>query len=356
MIPGMLEPLPITSVEVAPLTIPMTRPISSALGTYTSIEGVSVFIHTDGPSGFGFNLGLGGKPAGALAAYVQDELVPLAMGADARAPEALWHRLWAPNKARIRGGLGAWALSAVDVACWDVAAKAASIPLHSMLGGYRTTVPVYGSGGWHSLSDAELVAEAERFASQGIRAYKYKVGSPHDLRRTAALRQAMGDDFTLLADGNQGFTVRTALETAAMLADHGVAWLEEPVLADTVDDLAEVAASSPVPVAAGENAYFRWGFRHLCERRAASFLQPDVVRCGGVTEFRRIAALAESFGLALSSHLWHELSITVVGASPAGWMAEYTDLVPPETWTRQFPVVDGCIEVPRVPGHGLELA
>jgi L-alanine-DL-glutamate epimerase-like enolase superfamily enzyme len=215
---------------------------------------------------------------------------------------------------------------------------------------------VYGSGGWHSLNDIELVAECERFAAMGITAYKYKIGSEADLRRTETLRKAMGEDFTLLADGNQGFTVRSAIETSKMLAHHGVAWFEEPVLADSVSDLAQVARESAVPIAAGENAYFRWGFRDLCEQRAAEFLQPDVARCGGITEFRRVAALAESYGLALSSHLWHELSISLVGASPAGWMAEYTDLLPSETWTREFPVVDGAIEVPDVAGHGVELA
>ena len=111
-----------------------------------------------------------------------------------------------------------------------------------------------------------------------------------------------------------------------------------------------------MPIAAGENAYFRWGFREICDQRAASILQPDVARCGGVTEFRKIAILAESHNLALSSHLWHELSISLVGASPAGWMAEYTDLLPEETWTADFTVVDGAIEVPKTPGHGVELA
>ncbi len=348
--------LPIRSVDVAPLSLPLARPISSALGTYTSVEGVSVVIRTDGATGFGFNLGLGGSPGAAMAAYIRDELSPLVLGQNALAPEALWHRMWSPNKARMRGGLGAWALSAIDIACWDVVAKTAGLPLHTLLGGFRTRVPVYGSGGWHSLTDAELVDECERFATLGITAYKYKVGSPADLRRTTTLRQAMGDDFMLLADGNQGFDVRRAVETSSMLADHGVAWFEEPVLADTVSDLAEVASRSSVPIAAGENAYFRWGFREICDRRAASVLQPDVVRCGGVTEFRKIATLAEAHNLALSSHLWHELSITLVGASPAGWMAEYTDLLPEGTWTVDFTVVDGAIEVPKTPGHGVDLA
>lgn len=347
--------LAVREIRARSIPIPLTRPISSSLGTYTHVNCVVVTLHTDGgPTGTGFTMGLGGAWSRAVAAYVADELAPVAEGRDVLAPEALWNTLWAPNKARMRAGLGPWALSAIDIACWDVVAKAAGLPLHRLLGGFRDDVPVYGSGGWLDLSDEELVTEAEGFAASGISAYKYKVGSPRDLDRTRLLRRALGDDITLLADANQRFDVTGAVEMAAMLADFGVEWLEEPVLADTVDDLADTAARSPIPIAAGENAYFRWGFGEICERRAAAYLQPDVARCGGVTEFRKVAALAESYRLRLSSHLWHELSVSLVGASPAGWAAEYSDLLPEGLWTREFPVTDGRIRVPDVPGHGVE--
>ena len=337
------------------MPIPMARPISSALGTYTAIDCVVVALETtDGPSGTGFTMGLGGAWSRAVAAYITDELAPLVVGEDALAPEALWMRMWSPNKARMRAGLGVWALSAVDIAAWDIVAKHAELPLHTLLGGFEPNVPVYGSGGWHDLSDDELVSECEAFAALGISSYKYKIGSPRDLERTRLLRRAMGDDYTLLADANQRFNVREAIDSSAMLADYGVAWIEEPVLADTLDDLAEVAASSRVATAAGENAYFSWGFREMCERRAVSYLQPDIARCGGVTEFRKIGALADAFELSLSSHLWHELSISVVGAARRGWACEYTELIPKGTFTREFPVVDGRIAVPDVPGHGVE--
>ncbi|MDH3500490.1 MAG: mandelate racemase/muconate lactonizing enzyme family protein, partial [Acidimicrobiia bacterium] len=284
------------------------------------------------------------------------ELSPRIIGHDALSPDALWRLMWAPNKPRLRGGIGAWALSAIDIALWDIVAKVAGLPLITLLGGFRRTVPVYGSGGWHTLSDAELIEEAQAFIAQGITAYKYKTGTDRDRHRTELLRTELGEDIVLLADANQRFNVREAVEHSKMLADYGVAWLEEPVLADSIDDLAEVAAASPVPIAAGENAYFRWEFRELVDRRAASLLQPDVGRVGGVSEFRRVAALADAFNVSLSSHLWHELSISLVGASPLGYMCEYAELIPPGTLTREFPVVDGAIEIPDVPGHGVEFA
>ena len=347
--------LPITRIDATPVQLPLDPPIASALGHYTHVDCVVVHVHTqDGPVGTGFTAGLGGEASRAITPYIDAELAPRIIGADALSPDRCWRQMWAPNKPRVRAGIGAWALSAVDIAMWDIVAKAAGLPLVSILGGFERNVPVYGSGGWHTLTDEALIAEAHDFMAKGITAYKYKTGTARDEERTALLRRELGDDIVLLADANQRFNVREAIEHAHMLADYGVTWLEEPVLADAIDDLAEVAAASPVPTAAGENAYFRWEFREMVERRAAAFLQPDVGRVGGVTEFRRVAVLADAFNLSLSSHLWHELSISLVGASPMGYMCEYAELIPPGVLTRPFDVVDGAIEIPDVPGHGVE--
>ena len=135
---------------------------------------------------------------------------------------------------------------------------------------------------------------------------------------------------------------------------YGVEWFEEPVLADSIDDLSKFLSQSAVPVAAGENSYMRWGFREICDRRAAAYLQPDVGRCGGVTEFRKTAHLAEAYSLDLCSHLLEEVSVGLVGASPAGHMVEYTDLLPLGTLTHEFTVKEGHIRVPDKLGHGVE--
>ncbi|MDP6365847.1 MAG: mandelate racemase/muconate lactonizing enzyme family protein [Nitrospinota bacterium] len=347
--------LKIRAVEAVPMPLPLDKPIGSALGTYTHVDFAVVTVHTEGgPSGTGFSMGLGGAATSAIVPYIENELAPLAIGQDALAPEAFWQRLWGPNKARMRGGLGVWALSALDIACWDIVGKAAGLPLHRLLGGFRDDVPVYASGGWHTLSDAELVAEAEDFASRGFSAYKFKIGTDRDEERTALLRQELGEDFTLFADANQKFNVREAIEVSCMLAEYGVAWFEEPVLADSIDDLAEVAEKSMVPVGAGENHYMRWGFRELCERRAVDYLQPDVCRCGGVTEFMKVAHLADAFNISLSSHLVHEVSISLVGATPRGYMVEFMELIPAGSLTREFVAKDGMMRVPDASGHGVE--
>lgn len=346
----------IEAMETTALRFPLSTPITTALSTYTHVDATAVTLRTDGGlTGFGITAGLGGMASVAIKPYIDAELAPLVVGQDALAPAQIWERMWSPNKPRMRAGIGVWALSAVDIACWDVVGKAAGLPLHRLLGGFTEDVPVYGSGGWHSLDDDGLLDECQAFAKQGITAYKYKIGSKRDRERTELLRREMGDDFTLFADANQRYTVTEALETARMLAEYGISWIEEPVLADSTDDLAEVSAASPVPVATGENVYFGWGFREICDRRAASYLQPDVGRCGGISEFAKVARLAESYNLALSSHLWHELSISLVGASRAGFMVEYAELIPPDALTHSFEVVEGRIRVPDAPGHGVEL-
>lgn len=345
----------IERVEAIALELPLATPISSALGVYPHVDAVVVRVHADGGVvGTGFTACLGGRASAAIVPYIDHELAPVVIGSDLESPERLWHAMWAPNKARLRAGLGVWALSTVDIAVWDAMAKSKGLPLQTLLGGERQSVPVYGSGGWHSLSDAELVSDCQGFAALGIDAYKYKIGTDRDRERTALLRNEMGPDFVLLADANQGYTVREAIDSAAMLADYGVSWIEEPVLADANDDLEAVARASAVPTAAGENHYFRWGFRDLCQRKAVSFVQPDVVRCGGVTEFRRIAELADSFGVALSSHLWHELHVSLLAAAPSAWACEYVQLLPADALTRRFEVVDGHMAVPDTPGHGVE--
>ncbi len=347
--------LKITRIEAKSAKVPLARPIGSANSAKTTLDYLLVFLHTeDGPIGCGFVMGLGGEASTALVPYVEKELEPLAVGQDALAPEALWRRLWAPNKARMRGGLGLQALSAVDTACWDALAKAAGAPLCRILGGFRSKAPVYGSGGWLTLTDEEMVDECWGFMEKGIGAYKLKLGLDRDEERIRVLRKEMGERVVLFADANQKYTPREALEVAAMLAEYDVRWFEEPVLADSVDGLAEVARISLTPIAAGENAYMRWGFREICERRAASFLQPDVGRCGGVTEFRKVAHLAEAYNLSLCSHLLQEVSVSLIAATPSGYMAEYVEMLPPGTLTHDFSVSGGHIEVPATPGHGME--
>lgn len=363
-----MEKLEIEAVEAVPLRIPRTSAIPHRLSREsTPSQGgagfSAVWVHTKGgPSGFGYSWGITSGATAEITSIIRDKLAPRMVGRDALAPEALWQHLFGSGRAMLRSGAGAWALSVVDIACWDVLAKAAGLPLHRLLGGYRSRVPVYGSAGGRGSSDADLLTELDRYRSQGCRAFKFHVGAlgggiePHDESRVATVRKEAGDDFTLYVDANGGYTPTEAIEVAAMLRHYGVAWFEEPVPADSADDLAYVAAHSPVPIATGENVSLRWGYRELVSKRAASVLQADMGICGGITEFRKVAALAESFNLGLCNHIAHEIGVTLVGASPAGLAVEYADLLPHDIWATPNEVTDGHLTVPDVPGHGVELA
>ncbi len=346
---------PISNITVSVLEVPFDKPIQSSLGTYVGSDYVIVELRTEsGFNGFGYSTSLDRRGTKAVVSYIEIDLIPLAIGQDVTQPEALWHRMWSPNKARMRGGVGVHALSAVDTAVWDAAAKIQNQPLADVLGCARDRIDVYGSGGWLSLTDRELVAEAESHAQKGITGYKLKIGGSRDRERVSLLRRELGDDFILYTDANQNYTASEAIAASNWLADYNVAWLEEPVIADCPWDMAAVAANSNVPLAAGENVYFGWGFQDLVDRQAATYLQPDIGRCGGVTEWIKIARIAEENSLRLTSHLLHELSTCLVAAFPSGYQVEFMNFFNQSPFTQDFTLNNGCLMVPRVPGHGVE--
>jgi L-alanine-DL-glutamate epimerase-like enolase superfamily enzyme len=359
--------LEIESVEVVPLWVPLvdtpSRRFESDASTRVGLNCVGMYLHTkNGPKGFGYSLEMSSSRTSALTTIIEN-LEPSIIGMNALQPAALWDRVWKANHPKMLGGLGMWALSIIDNACWDVLAKSANMPLNTLLGGFKSIVPVYGSGGRRGLSDADLVTECVEFAKRGVRAYKFKIGDRQlagghssDETRIALLRGEMGDDFVLFADGNQNYDVREAIEVSRMLRDYGIAWFEEPVIADSVSDLAAVAAASSVPIAAGENVYARWGFKELCETRAAAYLQPDLGRCGGVSEAIKIAALADAYNLKLCTHVAPELAVSVVGAFPCGYMVEYLEHAPDDLWSEAFAIDDGFLHVPQIPGHGVDFS
>ena len=151
-------------------------------------------------------------------------------------------------------------------------------------------------------------------------------------------------------------TVTEAIETAKWLRDFEVKWFKEPVLSDCPWELEAVASNSKVPIAAGENVYFRWGFEDLCQRKAALYLQPDIGRCGGVTEWIRIAELADNYELQLTSHLLHEISVSHISPFACGFAVEYMNFFKDNPYTEDFAVKNGKIQIPSAPGHGVHFS
>ena len=320
----------ITAIESSILAIPTPRPMASQ---YPQQKLVVAEITTDeGVRGLGYSLVFGGGGAEAVLAYVE-RLKAVLLGEDPLFVERLWDKMFRADQGIKKQGVAGYALSALDIGLWDIAGKAAGLPLYKLWGAVTDRIPAYGSGGWSKYSEHELVAEAEKYAELGCRYYKMKIhhADPRENRkRVEAVQRALGGRVRMMVDVNQRLDVQGNLRQAAALEDLDLVWYEEPVLADDNAACAEVAHAIGIPVATGENHYTRWEFRDLIERRAARYLMPDVCRALGFTETLKIGHLAAAHGLALSPHVVHELSLHVVGALANGFLVEFIDRTPPD--------------------------
>ena len=349
----------IVSVDSTVLAVPTPKPIALEFREHRLIV---AHVHTDeGLTGVGYSLAFGGGGAEAVQVYLETRLAPLLVGEDPRLVERLWEKMYRADRGIRRLGVAAYALSALDIALWDLVGKAAGQPLYRLWGAVTNRVAAYGSGGWPAYRTEDLVEEARRYADAGLRYYKLKVHHPdprENRRRVEAVRRAVGDDVRLMVDVNQKLDVLGNFRLAAALEDLDLVWYEEPVLADDIAACAEVARAIRIPVATGENHYTRFEFRELCERRAARYLMPDVCRANGFSETLKIGHLAAAHQLLVSPHVVHELSVHVAGALSNGFLVEYMDWMPPDLFLdipRPDPA-DGLIAIPDRPGHGMALA
>ena len=348
----------VTRVESTVLRIPMTKPMALDFSHHALVV---ARVHTDaGLVGLGYTLAFGGGGVESIHAYLERRLGPLLVGEDPLLVERLWQKMYRADRGIKRQGVAAYALSALDIALWDLAGKAAGLPLFRLWGGVTDRVAAYGSGGWPGYSVDDLVAEAQRYAARGCRFYKMKVHDPdprENARRVAAVRDAVGDGVRLMVDVNQKLDVAGNIVLARALEPFDLVWYEEPVLADDLAACAEVAHAIRIPVATGENNYTRYEFRDLIERRAARYLMPDVCRANGFSETLRIGRLAQAHsGFKVSPHVVHELSLHVACALDNAFLVEWIDWVPADLFIGMPACEDGAFRASDRPGHGIDLA
>jgi len=347
----------ITAIRSFVLTVPTPRPMALQ---YPQHKLVVAEIATDeGIAGLGYSLVFGGGGAEAVHAYLETRLAPVLLGEDPLFVERLWERMFRADMGVRKQGVAAYALSALDIGLWDIAGKAAGLPLYKLWGAAADRVPAYGSGGWSKYSVPELIGEAEKYAALGCKYYKMKIhhDDPRENRkRVEAVRRALGGGVRMMVDVNQRLDVLGNLRQAALLEDFDLVWYEEPVLADDNAACAEVARAIRIPVATGENHYTRYEFRDLIERRAARYLMPDVCRANGFSETLRIGRHAAAHQVAIAPHVVHELSLQVVGALSNGFLVEFIDWTPPDLFEEMPQCVEGQFRIPERPGHGMALA
>jgi L-alanine-DL-glutamate epimerase-like enolase superfamily enzyme len=316
-------------------------------------------IETDeGIEGLGYTMMVGGNGASSVRAYLQDNLVPGLIGEDPLQIGKLWHKMYDADRGIRKKGIPMYAVSAIDIGLWDILGKSLGRPLWQLWGGVTDRVPIYGGGGFLSYSIEDIVKEAEATFAIGSRYYKMKVGLPdvmENVKRVAALRKAVGDDVKLLVDANQRLDVHTNVRLANLIEPYDIFWYEEPVYADNIAQCAEVARRINIPVATGENEYTRYGFRDLVEQKAASILNPDIMRCGGYSEMIKISHLAAAYDIGIAPHIAPELSIHVLASIPNALLVEWPITRTP-IW-REDPVLEGgAMLVPNRPGHGMEFS
>jgi L-alanine-DL-glutamate epimerase-like enolase superfamily enzyme len=343
----------IAAFEIIPVSIPMEF---NYMDTAALSAGLVRLTTDDGLTGVGHAVPLSNRHVRSLLAAMQ-ELAELLIGEDPRGPERV-HRKLLPDGTG-PGGPVNLAAAALDVAVWDLAAKAAGQPLYRLLGGSRNRVPVYASlrlG--RAIPTEQLPGLAEDLVKQGFRAMKTNLGGPwameEDLRRVRAVRKAIGPDIGLLADVNFRWTVAESIRMGQELEELDLFWLEDPVPTHNVEGLAEVRKALKTPIAAGEALYNLPAFRTLFEARSVDFPMPDLARVGGITPYLKIAHMAEAFGLPLACHLQPELSVHVVAGVPNGRIVEYV----PWGWqiTRGAPELkDGELLLSERSGHGMEI-
>jgi L-alanine-DL-glutamate epimerase-like enolase superfamily enzyme len=294
----------IERLETSIYCIPTDRPEADGTFHWNSTTLVLVEAISDsGLRGLGFTYGSAG--AGRV---IEDLLTDVVIGRTVEEIGAAWEAM--TQAVRNVGGPGvtATAISAVDVALWDLRSRAAEMPLFHLLGIYRDRVPIYGSGGFTSYSQQELVEQLDNWVKQGISKVKMKVGKDwgtkfeEDLKRVRAVRKSIGPDAEIFVDANGAYTVKQAIDFARLVQELGVTYFEEPVPFDHLDQLAFVREQSPIDIASGEYGYSVYDLRQVLDCKAVDILQADATRCLGITGCLQSAALAYAFHVPFSTH------------------------------------------------------
>jgi L-alanine-DL-glutamate epimerase-like enolase superfamily enzyme len=339
----------IESVSVCTARVPLEVPTSFSTRQVLARDYALVRVRTeDGVEGIGFCYG--GSSAGTLVAHaVRDLLGPLLIGQDPFGVERLWEKMYQEALLQGRAGAVIRALSILDIAIWDRNARSVGLPLYKLLGAFRAdTVPAYASGGYYlpGKTPQMLGAELAGYVAMGFKAVKIKVGllgerEEEDRIRTA--REAIGPDILLMLDANNAWQdLPTALRFVKRYEPYDPYWIEEPFSPDDLDNHRRLAQATRIPVATGEIEVGRWRFKQMLDQGAAAILQTDAAVCGGVSEFRRIAATAASYGVKMCPHWFHDLHIHLVASTPN---ADFVEFFPDSQVLNFRRLIDGQLEI-----------
>ena len=348
----------IAKIAAGHYRIPLPTPLSDSMhGVMPDFELITARVHSDdGWEGVGYTYTVG-RGGGAVWWLIEHELAPLLVGSDPGATEDLWIRMWWHLHWVGRGGAVSFAMSAVDIALWDLKARAAHQPLWRLLGGQSNRVQAY-AGGIDLHFSLEMLREQMRgFMAQGFRAVKMKVGREllsEDIQRVAAVRDCIGPEMPLMVDANMRWSVEQAIRASQALAEFNIYWLEEPTTPDDFAGHARIAQMGRLPIAAGENLHTVSEFRQIIAQGGVSFPEPDVSNMGGITAWMQVARLAREHGLPVTSHGVHDIHVHLLATVPNATYMEIHGFGLERFIQEPLRFERGEALVPERPGHGVD--
>ena len=347
----------ITSIEPGFYRIPLPTVLTDSMhGEMRAFELNTVRIRdADGAEGVGYTFTVGRNGA-AIDTILAREPPQIMDGEEADEIERLWHKAWWALHYGGRGGPTVLALSAFDMALWDLKAKRAHLPLWKALGGFDAKVPCYAGGIDLDLPLDKLLRQTDDNLAKGFRAIKMKVGRANlfeDVERVKAMREHLGAGFPLMADANMKWSVDGAIRAARALQPFDLTWLEEPTIPDDPAGHARIVREGGLPIAAGENLRTLWEFKLYVAGGGVTYPEPDVTNCGGVTPFMKIAHLAEAFNLPVTSHGAHDVTVHLLAACPNRSYLEAHGFGLERYIAEPLEIQDGFALAPDRPGHGI---
>jgi len=314
----------IEQIETSTYRVPLKDPWGDQTHRITHIELVVTDITSDNGlvgTGFSYSVGVGAK---AIQALLDWYIAPKLHGVEI-APRVNWHQMWTEAHDAGGGGISTMALAAIDIALWDLTAKQQDRSLVDVLGQFRHSIPVYGSGVNLNLSLSELEEQVRRWVEAGYTAVKIKVGKSdlvEDVERMAAVRGIVGPHRRLMVDANQGWDITTAVRAIKALEQFDPFWVEEPLLSDDVHGHARLRTLIDGSIAIGENVYTKYQFNEYLDHGACDFVQADVIRVGGITPYLDIAALANTWNVPMAPHFMLEITGQLLCCVPNGFILE----------------------------------
>lgn len=347
----------IVQVQTLKVEVPLNKPLITAIHKTESIGAVIIRLETDsGLVGENYLFALNKDRLVVFEAMILS-LKQFLIGQNPLYVERIWEQMWNDCNPVGQKGISISAISAIDTALWDLIGKHTNMPLYQLYGACRDKVKAYASSGlWLSASIDELIEEAHQFIEQGFLSMKLRLGKANpkeDIERARALRQSIGEDIEILTDANQSLNARQAIALARQLEELNIGWLEEPVPAHDLAGHSRILEAINIPVASGETDYTRFGMKNILDNKAVDILMPDLQRIGGLSEFRKTAALASAYNIPISTHIFTEQSLSIAGSAANCISVEHVDWFAP--LYKETPIIeDGDIHMPQASGIGFQ--